>query len=314
MTGGVYKRDKLENTEYNRYTTSNLPSLTVSPPPSGGTTATVQGVWQDDPYMSGYSKLIGVQITNPGGGYSSDPTVTLSRAADAVPVGGVAQTPNITLSVFSDVIDSDFPGYSNGNLAQDQLFRASSGRVWSLNFPRSFVSYEERSWAFDCTPKKASGETVLVNELVSINSTTVRFIGADKKIYSGTSSINTQGPQPIGDVAIFDGDSWSSLAAVTYFAASNVAEGRVYCGTKTDGSMWSWGDNSGQAGVRGRYVLFGDGSEVGATRSTPAQIAPEAEWVRVQHVGGAFVAIRKDAICREIDQPMEYWPEWYYYG
>lgn len=78
-------------------------------------------------------------------------------------------------------------------------------------------------------------------------------------------------------------------------------------GIKTDGTMWSAGSNNNG--------LLGDSLDLTATRRTMQQIASEARWVDVSCVAGfgpVCIAIRKDAICREIDQPMEYYPDSYY--
>jgi alpha-tubulin suppressor-like RCC1 family protein len=141
---------------------------------------------------------------------------------------------------------------------------------------------------------------VLVRDLAG-NSNLV--LGADRKLYllgnDGSASQNRS------LVDLFDGGEWQSIA----FAGS------VSCGIKTDGTMWSWGT---QGNVQG--ALFGDLSEFGTQRTTPVQVASEAEWVRVRHFwdplenGAMMLAIRKDAICRAIDQPFELWPNWAYGG
>lgn len=77
---------------------------------------------------------------------------------------------------------------------------------------------------------------------------------------------------------------------------------------KDDGSLLSAGRNDSGA--------LGDGSPLSASRRTLEPIATQAKWLDVCVFGLLDVtqcyAIRKDAICREIDQPMEYYHDDYY--
>jgi hypothetical protein len=77
---------------------------------------------------------------------------------------------------------------------------------------------------------------------------------------------------------------------------------------KNDGSLVAAGKNNSGA--------LGDGSPLSATRRALEPIATQAKWLDVCVFGLLDVtqcyAIRKDAICREIDQPMEYYPDDYY--
>lgn len=77
---------------------------------------------------------------------------------------------------------------------------------------------------------------------------------------------------------------------------------------KEDGTLATGGRND--SGV------FGDGSPLSASRRTMQEVASSAKWVDVCAFGHinkvACYAIRKDAVCRELDQPMEYYDDEYY--
>jgi hypothetical protein len=94
-------------------------------------------------------------------------------------------------------------------------------------------------------------------------------------------------------------------------------------GVKQDGSLWTAGSN--------HFGLLGDTTDRAAFRRAMGRVASNASWLTVEtgavtglnypvfdstdflwRSHNAFYAIRKDAICREIDQPMEYYPDSYY--
>lgn len=104
--------------------------------------------------------------------------------------------------------------------------------------------------------------------------------------------------------------------------------GKVFAGIKTDGSLWTAGNNL--------YGGLAETQDLTLTRKTPSHVCIGESWLSLSTansdaVGGSFsmyrylrgspgvgggynryAAIRKDAICREIDQPMEYYPDSYY--
>lgn len=103
------------------------------------------------------------------------------------------------------------------------------------------------------------------------------------------------------------GDGYASGATFTSWDYNGSLFRKFLVGIKTDGTMWSAGKNDNG--------LLGDSVDLTASRRAMQQIAPEARWVDVYCYAGfnpVCVAIRKDAICREIDQPMEYYPDSYY--
>jgi len=103
------------------------------------------------------------------------------------------------------------------------------------------------------------------------------------------------------------GDGYASGATFATTDYNNTLFRKFLVGIKTDGTMWSAGKNDNG--------LLGDSVDLTASRRTMQQIASEARWVDVYCYAGfnpVCVAIRKDSICREIDQPMEYYSDDYY--
>jgi hypothetical protein len=302
LTTGCYETEPIvQQGTIQRWNQTNLPTFSVAPPPSGKT-ATVEPVWFE---TSGTTTFpIDMRITDPGSGYVTNPSVTASRPGDVNPT---APPPTIKLRVFNEYMDEAYHRpcgtltFSSGGI----LCRSNANRLYRLRIPahvttESFVSTDDIPWLSESTPRDRSNVHVLVRDLAG-NSNLV--LGVDRKLYLLGADGSASGNRSLVD--LFDGGEWQSIA----FAGS------VSCGIKTDGTMWSWGT---QGNVRG--ALFGDLSEFGTVRTTPVQVASEAEWLRVRHfwdpleTGAMMLAIRKDAICRAIDQPFELWPDWAYGG
>jgi hypothetical protein len=282
-----------------RWLWDNLPSFTVDAPASG-TRATVEPIWADTG-ESPSTFPVGMKITNPGSGYTFNPTVTPNRAADVNPTSPATE---ITLKVFADHVVEAYQRQCGTFTSPNDgiLCRGATGRVWYVRIP-DHVSQDGLSstnnipWASDITPSY-QGSTVFVYDFGGggfvADSAGGHFIGLNKKLYRREPTTN--------QIELVDDSDWQSVAQFD----------RVICGVKADGSMWSWGTQGGP-----RNALFGDETEFGSSRATPVQIASDAQWLSVRSIGGnvarpvgAMVAIRKDAVCRDIDQPMEYWPDW----
>ena len=96
-------------------------------------------------------------------------------------------------------------------------------------------------------------------------------------------------------VTLVDSGPWASVTS----------SGSAWAALRTDGTLYTWGDDP---------IMLGDGS--GSTRATPTAICDGHKWVFVTGYGtvngSIFYAIRKDAVCREPDQAMEYWPSWFF--
>jgi hypothetical protein len=300
-----------------------LPTVAVSAPGAGGTTATVEpyatsgnsATWRSSfrKTVNGVEKTYGIPffwITNPGSGYASDATLTFSRAPD----DGVLPS-DFQLKVWADYVVSEDPG----SLLASHRFFDNSGKTVSITppmLPRPSGYFANVSWItsnFETLVKNTGAESVGVavkqhasNFPNNTQSNQVRFfIGQDEKLYRYNDNPGA-GKDP--GFEVLDNGPWVSLCC----------SGRTFCGVKRDGTMYTWGVNgTGSGGATANYnrVFFGDGSEVNSSRNTPTQIAADAEWVSAWRINDhGFIAVRKDAICRDIDQPMEYWPDWHFGG
>lgn len=311
LTGGVYKRATHTNEDFNWWLSNNLPTLTVDNPPSGGTTATVQGVWEQDTTLNGYSRLRGVNITNPGSGYTTNPSVTFSRLADTKSAG--AGDTELTLKVFTEHLKQQV----DTRISNGSLFLSNTGKVWAIGVPPAPASYLELDWATDRTPKDANQNPLAVVKVEYVDDSSVPikslFLANNGNIYS--TKIDYDGT--FDDTSLFNSGSWVSFACVGFLDTQQSApvSKQIVCAIKSDWTMWTWGKNSSQtlySGKNGYYVLFGDDSEIGTTRESPVQIASDAEWLTVVSQGPVFIALQKDAVSRSADQPFEYWPDWAY--
>jgi hypothetical protein len=256
----------------------------------------VTPIWANGKFNAGYSHLEGVTITNRGSGYTADPVVTFSSA----PTYGNAD--NYTLKVFTDYLDKYRVGgkiQAPSSAKSAYWYRGDSLTAWDILNGTSSANLVTAA-----LPYVGSVDSVVgVKDFAGAQLYGKDYlIAADGKLYEGALK---KGKYP---VTLLDDGPWQSIAT----SLRNVAA------VKTDGTMWTWGTNGRSATAFNTDLagaLFGDASDVGATRSTPTQIASEAEWLAVFYIQGAgYAAIRKDAICRDIDQPMEYWPDWAYGG
>lgn len=287
------------------WTGASQPTVSVESAPSGGETATVEGVWYQ---QFGYWYLDNLKITNPGRGYTSNPVVSFDRAPFGNPSYSIS--PPVKLTVFQDcviTIPSRTPlPYLN---VVGPFVIGNTGKMYELAI-RPAVQAAGNSfaypWVFAIKAELGSPSVeVFAKELVRSTSQTdanVAFISPSGALYTAKLERTTSSSvrSTITNVSLIDSGSWSSIAS-----AEN-----VLCAVKSDGSMWTWGKNGTPGSLAG--VLFGDGSAIGAIRSTPSRITPQADWLNVFSFGSGFVAVRRDAVSRSIDQPMEYWPEWYY--
>jgi len=299
------------------WNTNALPTLTVSAPGGGGVTAEI--AYSFEAVSGTRSRLSKVVISNPGSGYTSDATVAFSVA----PVQFTE--PTVTLSVFNDSVVSVHENLSPVNSLKNFVFLTASGKTCHLirfvheptnndfgtdgkwvdyielldrtfTNPKNAIAFSGRNYYFPSEGSRGAGYIPCDT-----------FIGTDKKLYK----YNTQTVVPTAapGYEVVDNGPWGSLAFC----------GNTFCGVKEDGTMYTWGQNSAPSSSGYSYsgTFFGDESAVGVTR-TPTQIASQCDWLQVFAVSGSdngfqgFIAIRKDAICREIDQPMEYFPDWHY--
>ena len=297
LTGSVYRAATDSGTYVAEWPNANRPTLTVAAPDAGGTTATVTGIWATSKFTPGYSHLDGVTITNRGSGYTADPVVTFSAA----PTYGNAD--NYTLKVFTDYINThlrngSIQAASNANWSE-YWYRGSSSTAWQIFNGTSSANLVTA--AIPYVGADAPENVISVSHFAGAHHYGEDYIiSADGKMYKGGLRKGKYA------VELFDEGPWQSIAT----SLRNVAA------VKKDGSLWTWGWNGVAAGSFNQTldeVLFGDSSDIGTTRTTPVQIASEAEWLSVFFIqDGGYAAIRKDAICRDIDQPMEYWPDWAY--
>ena len=306
LTGGCVGLDSITITN-RQWSLDNLPTFTVSAPPAGGTRAEVEIVWR--PTNSNNARPWHVRVRNPGSGYTTNPTVTTTATPTA---GASSPAPTITLKVFDKFASSFAAVNSYGvNDSSNGHFLDSDGNLWSVRIPSLTVSTSDDGSTYpatafaDNTVEPAGGVVSWISDASPVNTSSQPLqlsAYVDPSLGGQRFAITKNGElwkqNPAGNWSVFDGGPWAAVAQ-NY---------RILCGVKRDGTMWSWGE------VRGNIWehCFGDETPLNTTRAAPVQIAPEAGWVSVFAANGGFIAIRKDAICRDVDQPMEYWPDWYF--
>lgn len=306
---------------------SQPPEILVDPPPSGGVRARLLGGWEKNLYDRWV--LRSVYILNPGSGYSSPPSAGFSDT----PIVGTAQT--IQAEVFTDT-PRDFigsrqaAGYNQGTTPA--MFVTENNRLFSFVVPPTSLppsgevmagstsessrrigassdyatvrrvfngdvicrGWAERRYDVDGTQDyrtvtssgvKDSAASGLPYAVFGANASAFCFIGGDDRLY-------VLGPS---GYSVFGTGRWSRVASVF---------GTLAAISLDDGGLYTWGAAPG---------LYGDGTTT--VRDYPVRVAPGTEWIDVIPVGRnapVFIAIRKDAVCRSIDQPMEYWPDSYF--
>jgi hypothetical protein len=310
----------------------DLPVAAVSAPDqAGGATAQVSIEYGPAYVENGisYKPFESLKIDNPGSGYTADATVSFSRPPDSKSAN--APELDFKLMPWSNYI----VGYMSSQTGRqsNSVSTTSSSLLVTLGNKLFFTVQVHSPSLVDNAGKTVvptikptafchwvySGFNVFTNidddssavpvkiTAISNSPSPIRqfALSQDGKLYKDRSDA-------LGQWELVDNGPWVSLTA----------SGRTYCAVKQDGTMWTWGRNSDTepngnfTAPRNFYgVFFGDGSQVDAQRTTPTQIASEAAWVSVWPLERAgFIAIRKDAICRDIDQPMEYWPDWHFGG
>jgi hypothetical protein len=331
LTGGcveILNKPNLDLYQYG-WLSNDLPTATVSESDDeNGVTAEVSITFGAE-YVSGgntYKPLASIKIDNTGEGYSEDATVTFSRAPDSVTAGApaldfklkpwlnwvtdyISTGPHDLVPNASPTLEQAIPGlFSSVQVFSPVLLDNAGKQVLALTTPLT-----DNNWLYsgfrvftDLSANPDESTAVPAKRVVVCPTATQLFafaISNDGKLYKqlGNAFRNWE---------LVSSDSWVSLASSV----------RTFCGVKSDGSMWTWGRNSsfGDGEFEPKNfngVYFGDGSALDAQRTSPTQIAAAADWVSVWPLGGGgFIAIRKDAICRDIDQPMEYWPDWHFGG
>jgi hypothetical protein len=292
LTSGVYANTGF--TDSDGYTpawnTGNLPTLTVDAPPAGGVTATVEPVWRN-PTDTGYFVLSSLKITNTGKGYTQNPAVTFSVPPDTYhkPFFDDKSTSSFSLQlkVFGKTITKSLFG---SPLQSINHFAASDGSTWRFPNP----STQNTEWAVSLASTYTTASSALaVIAIASFASYVLTLSGEMYKLNSSTRKYE-----------LFDSGEWVSIA----FCWDVVAA------VHKNGGLYTWGVNGDTSRQNLFSAVFGDGTEVGVSRATPTRICGSTEWVAVFGTYDGFIAIRKDAICRDIDQPMEYWPDWAYGG
>jgi len=297
-----------------------LPTFTVSAPDEDGVTATVEPVWQNLGF--GDYGLTTLRITNPGSGYTEDATVTPSSAAIN------ATQPAYSLRVWSDYLASPTSvfGFLFACVAQ-------SGKVYSIRLPDQMnETYGLGPYVQEIVIQTTNSSneitgSILVKQLPTASPLSPGdFVGTDgrrsplppfawcisndDKLYR---YVLSPVPSPVGfdGWRLLDDGPWSCIAVTGLVGVGVKKDGRMYTfGRNGNTGQWDYDNFRETKGFSG--ALFGDNTAPGTVRTLPVQIASQAEWVNVFQASECFIAIRKDAICREIGQPMEYFPDWHY--
>ena len=316
LTSGVVNA-VIRSTGNARFPDSSAPpSIIVSEPPPAGAgeipaqRARISCEWYYDTSSSTW-ELYQIFIVHPGSGYRSPPTISFSPA----PFSGTPA--RIDLELFDATIESrmqdgnfrsgflspkvgeayyftvpptsftrppSWPGRTSGDPADAGLRVATSYSYRTgVSSPISAAN-GPFGWAANSSSGYFYSTIGGVADSLQSYDTEQHVLTTSGKLYRITSN----GPQ------LVPGGEWVSIArSHGTFAAVN-----------KDGGLYTWGATPS---------LYGDGTTT--VRNSPVRIAPEAEWVDC--VGGwgnrpLFIAIRKDATCRGIDEPMPLWPDSYF--
>lgn len=283
LTGGMYTLESLPPPG-NELSTARAwrvgdpePTFFVDAP-AGGVAPTLQVTWTDPiDYGANSYKFATIKITNPGSGYTADATVKTTATRQTYLLAKV-----FTETVANKATETLF------NSVYDDAFCTATGKVWRFRVAADVDSIDF-NWATDMRATVTSSGSKL-------NCTRIEwpyFLSTDGKIYKASAG----SPQ---SVSLTSSDQWSAIASA----------GDIVCAIDTSNRMYTFGGTNSRG-------LYGDDTANGISRSSPVQVATDAEWVNCFGVtgpssGAYFVAIRKDAICRSVDQPMEYWPDWYF--
>lgn len=316
LTSGVVN-GKILSTGTARWPASQPPPrVIVAPPQSGGNpgipkeTARIVAEWYPD---DGKWQLFMIHIAHPGSGYIGPPSVSF----DPAPVSGTPWT--VELQLFESTIRKQM---QDGNFTSS-LFETQVGEVYKFTVPptsftraagslyghsgepadiasRVGVNYSYKTgtnfpeytsngmfgWVANDSQAYFRSSIGGVADVVTANAE-LHLLATDGRLYKVPSS-GSAGPQ------LVSGGEWVSIAQ---------SHGTLAAVNK-NGGLYTWGATPG---------LYGDGTT--SVRNSPVQIAPEAEWVEC--VGGwgnrpLFIAIRKDATCKGIDEPMPSWPDSYF--
>lgn len=277
---------------------------------SGSTTFTAPLVFSDP--ASGVKAVASCQVENgvvvsarvlkSGRGYSTAPTPTMEPlfGPNDIRAGSGAQ---FSCEMFdashsfiaSDAVGDDFLIDNNGALYSYEL-----GQYWDWVNERNAL--QDRLLFHSDGPYSFAREGVVISSsgrLYIANPSLDTFLDIDSipanRIEGYRFALSCIGDGYVSGASFRPGDYNASLFR------------KFLVGIKTDGTMWTAGKNDNG--------LLGDSVDLTASRRSMQQIATEARWVDASCVAGfgpACIAIRKDAICREIDQPMEYYPDSYY--
>jgi hypothetical protein len=294
------------------------PRIIVSPPQSGGNpgipkeSARIVAEWYPD---GDKWQLYQFYIAHPGSGYTSPPSISF----DPAPVSGTPTRVELQLfesSIRKQMQDDTF----TSRLTETQVGEAYRFTVPPTSFIRSANSlYGYSGDPADRTSRVAVSENYrtgnfqnngmfgwVANNSQSYFRSTIGGVADTVTAYGSSGGsmhlLATDGrlyklPPPGGSSSgpeLVSGGEWVSIAQ---------SHGTLAAVNK-NGGLYTWGDTPG---------LYGDGTT--SVRSSPVRVAPEAEWVDC--VGGwgnrpLFIAIRKDATCRGIDEPMPLWPDSYF--
>ncbi|NBX72710.1 MAG: hypothetical protein EBQ89_00225 [Alphaproteobacteria bacterium] len=259
--------------------------------------------------------VVSTRMFSAGAGYTSSTNVTVGNSADQLAAGSGAQFSCDVFDSTHSFISSDAAGGeylldNSGALYRTGYFSGSSfdnapdahRYIWHSAGPYQFARGNV---------VVTSSGTLLFDSLNGSSANVASQLGFDVQREAAIVSQNfeswlsegfseTRSLLPVAE-------GYVSGAAFGFGGYNDSLNGDVIVGIKQDGTMWSAGRNDNG--------LLGDNDDLLASRRAMERIASPAVWKDVfafTGFGPMFVAIRKDAICRQIDQPMEYYPDDYY--
>jgi hypothetical protein len=275
------------------------PTIVIPPPQSGGRQAVVSVEWfAEEEWPTGREvwRPLRIRITDPGDGYTSVVQASMSASPD------YGSSPTVTLTPFTATPVSSAGG---GH------FVCSDGKIVLFNLPRALI-VQDKNQGFNIGGGLLNGvyhaEPIVDDQTTNILGNAAASMSiASAKLGAAVNEFNQSGPvwyvidsakalhrvMPGQGVTLVDSGPWQSVTSSV----------RAWAGLKADGTLYTWGDEP---------HMLGDGST--SPRSTPTAICEDHSWVAVEGNprGHIFYAVRKDEVCRQFDQPMEFWPDSYF--
>jgi hypothetical protein len=246
--------------------------------------------------------VVSATVRKAGRGYSSAPT------AQVEPPGGPNEVNTGSGASFSCEMFDGSHSFTSSDAVGDDFLIDNNGGLYSFgansywDWVNSQEAFHDRILFHSDGPYRFARNGVVISSagrLYVSNPSLDRFLEIDTVVANRIEGYRFS--------LSCIGDGYVSGATFNSWDFNGTLYRKYLVAIKTDGTMYSAGKNDNG--------LLGDSVNLAISRRAMQQIASEARWVDVYCYAGfnpVCVAIRKDAICREIDQPMEFYRDDYY--